>query len=70
MTQVQRGRGRSGYSLRTERYRFTDWGDGNRELYDYETDPKELKNLADDPANEKTVRELSDKLQSVVGRAG
>ena len=37
-----------GYSIRTERYRYTSWqGDtAGEELYDYETDPGETKNLA------------------------
>ena len=41
-----------GYSVRDERYRYTEWDGGKKgtQLYDYETDPGELKNLADDPA--------------------
>lgn len=40
-----------GYTLRTERYRFTEWTVAGRdyrarELYDYETDPLETENLA------------------------
>ena len=38
-----------GHSIRTNRYRYTEWGDGlfGAELYDHLTDPQELKNLAD-----------------------
>jgi uncharacterized sulfatase len=38
----------SGYSLRDERYRYTMWNHGSEgeELYDYQSDPRELKNLA------------------------
>lgn len=39
----------SGYSIRTERYRYTEWGEkGSQgaELYDHQTDADELKNLA------------------------
>ncbi len=42
----------NGYSIKTERYRYTWWGDGGvagDELYDHETDPEELDNRADDP---------------------
>ncbi len=40
----------SGASVRTERYRYTEWDGGKAlaELYDYETDPLEQKNLASD----------------------
>jgi len=39
-----------GYSLRTERYRYTFWKQGSEgeELYDYQVDPRELHNLAHD----------------------
>ncbi len=38
-----------GHSIRTNRYRYTEWGDGlfGAELYDHNTDPDELKNLVD-----------------------
>jgi uncharacterized sulfatase len=41
-----------GYSLRTERHRYSEWGpDGSlgQELYDYDADPREVRNLTDDP---------------------
>lgn len=40
--------GAMGYSIRTERYRYTFWNEGSEgeELYDYQTDPRELHNLA------------------------
>lgn len=39
-----------GYSLRTERYRYTIWTQGavGEELYGYQTDQRELRNLASD----------------------
>lgn len=38
-----------GHSIRTDRYRYTEWGEGHfgAELYDHQNDPQELKNLAD-----------------------
>jgi uncharacterized sulfatase len=37
---------RLGRSVRTDRYRFTEWPDGSRELYDLAADPAEGTNLA------------------------
>jgi uncharacterized sulfatase len=49
-TQVQRGKV-PGYSIRTERWRYTEWDRGAKgvELYDEAADPQELKNLAREP---------------------
>lgn len=54
-----------GRSVRTERYRYTEWFDGSAELYDYERDPNEWHNLAGDPQHAETVarlRKLLDRL--------
>ena len=58
-TQVWRG-GFPGHSVRTERFRYTEWDHGKQgaQLYDYQTDPQELHNLASDPAHAKVVAEL------------
>lgn len=63
ITQVQRGGANNrfmGYSLRTERWRYTEWDGGRKgtELYDETNDPREMTNLADDPKHAKTVAEL------------
>jgi uncharacterized sulfatase len=46
-----------GRSVRTEKWRYTEWGNGEKgiELYDLTKDPKEQNNLADD-ADLKKVR--------------
>ena len=62
----------SGYSLRTARYRYTEWGEGGklgRELYDHRTDPEEMGNLADDPLQMDTMTRLSKKLRQRVREA-
>jgi uncharacterized sulfatase len=58
-TQVVRG-DKMGYSLRTERWRYTEWDGGKAgvELYDHDADPGELHNLASDPAQAKTLEDL------------
>ncbi len=57
-----------GYSLRTSRWRYTEWDEGQkgRELYDHESDPKETTNLAEKPEHAGSVTELSQKLQEAV----
>lgn len=58
-TQMQRG-GFPGYSVRTERWRYTEWDDGTKgaELYDHDQDPQELKNRAADPTYTKPLAEM------------
>lgn len=57
-----------GYSLRTPRWRYTEWDEGRRgrELYDHDTDPYEITNLAGDAAQAKTVEELTEQLRAAV----
>ncbi len=51
---------RGGRSVRTERWRYTEWEGGKqgRELYDHASDPRELRNLADDPRQAVTIASL------------
>jgi hypothetical protein len=60
-----------GYSIRTERYRYTEWDAGNRgvQLFDYLVDPGELNNLAQSKEHEAIVAELRTHLHKRVGQA-
>lgn len=55
-----------GYSLRTPRWRYTEWNEGQRgrELYDHDADPRELTNLADDSDHAETIAQLSQQLRA------
>ncbi len=55
-----------GYSIRTERFRYTEWDGGNAgaELYDYEVDPMEISNLVDDPIYADTLARLERLMES------
>ena len=50
-----------GRSIRTERWRYTEWNDGTEgaELYDHSTDPEEYRNLANEPAYGRERQDLS-----------
>jgi iduronate 2-sulfatase len=73
VTQVRRGPAGStymGYSVRTEKWRYTEWEQGKRgvELYDEARDPGELRNLAADPRHKKTVDDMQRLLRRVTGQ--
>jgi uncharacterized sulfatase len=67
-TQVRRGRF-MGYSVRDERYRYTEWDNGRRgaQLYEYQTDPEELNNLAEDPEHAETRARMKQLLDRIAG---
>lgn len=70
-TQQHRGQLR-GYSVRTSRWRYTEWGrDGEAgvELYDHETDPDEDSNLAHDSRYATEIAELKPLLHKISERA-
>lgn len=51
--------GKNNYSVRTERWRFTRYANGDEELYDHNADPMEWKNLAKDPSLAGVRKELA-----------
>ena len=56
-----------GISMRTEKYRYTEWGqNGSRgvELYDYDADPDETVNIAGLPENAELVTHFSERLHA------
>jgi len=58
-TQVRRTGDVVGRSVRSERYRYTEWDEGRKgvELYDHDNDPHEFRNLASDPAHAEIAKE-------------
>jgi uncharacterized sulfatase len=71
-TQVMRGNPKKGtpvmgYSVRTERWRYTEWAGGAKgtELYDHDADPHELHNLAGDPQHTRVVEQMKALLHEI-----
>jgi uncharacterized sulfatase len=69
-TQVMRGaQGQTffGRSVRTERWRYTEWDDGKRgsELYDHAADDGEHRNLAADPKQATVVQQMKRLLAAI-----
>jgi choline-sulfatase len=47
------------HAIRTRNWRYIRYEDGAEELYDHRSDPDEFHNLADDPAHEAIIEQLS-----------
>ena len=62
-TLVTRGQTIYGQSIRTNRWRFTRWSDGQIELYDHENDLEEFHDLS--LARRDIVTTLSDRLERI-----
>jgi len=67
-SQYPRAKGIMGRSLRTDRYRYTEWAEEGKEpvaveLYDYKTDPKGNVNIAGLPENKELVAQLAKMLR-------
>ncbi len=61
-----------GHSIRTERYRYTEWDMGSRgsELYDYQADPREVHNAAADSKMDSVKSGLRSRLHEIVRARG
>ena len=63
----QKGRERLlGHTIRTKRYRYTEWADGKHgtELYDYDDDPEEIINLAKSSSHKDILKRMQTLMQS------
>jgi arylsulfatase A-like enzyme len=66
-SQYPRGKA-MGYSMRTDRYRYTEWRAATgtvleRELYDHQADPQENVNLAGQPERQELIAQLAQQLK-------
>ena len=57
---------KTGYSIRTTRYRYTLWPDGSEELYDLSVDPAGRKDLSRQPAHAATLVTLRKRIEALV----
>jgi iduronate 2-sulfatase len=58
---------RQHWSVRTERWRYIHYNNGQEELYDHDIDTNEWKNLADNPEFKQVKKELQARLPSAAG---
>jgi uncharacterized sulfatase len=72
ITQVRRGTVQQGFvhghSIRTETHRYNMWAEGREgeELYDYEADPNEMRNLAQSPGGARLKADLRARLDTIL----
>lgn len=61
-----------GYSVRTERYRYTMWAGGEQgeELYEYLANPRELRNLAGETGSASLKARLRARLEAIARPRG
>ncbi len=64
-TLVVRGGSKYGQAVRTERWRYIQWSDGNSELYDEENDPEETHDVSKEPKYAAQIQELEALLKRV-----
>jgi iduronate 2-sulfatase len=64
-TLVARGAKQYGQAVRTDRWRYIQWSDGNAELYDEQNDPQELHNIARSAENAGHVKDHKELLKRV-----
>ena len=65
ITQVHHSSNKQGYSIRTKKWRYTEWNEGRdgKELYNHELDPEEATNLASNPEYTQVIAQLSKQVQ-------
>ena len=56
--------------VRTDRYTFLRYGNGQKELYDHAVDPNELTNVAGDPAYAAVQQELTSRMDELINCRG
>ena len=64
-TLVTRGARAYGQAVRTERWRYIKWSDGQAELYDELNDPQEVHDVVRDPQHAALIQELQERLRKV-----
>ncbi len=67
---VGRGNPPNFWAIRTDKYRYVELVTGEKELYDYSTDPQELQNLDGEPAHAGVESQLAAELAAMRTAAG